>query len=231
MKKYIQLFVLAFFFTGCLSMPEQIDEKYLVEKSESETALIKNIEQKIIVKNKEKQIIEKKLKEVSPAPGRTEDELKLLKKENSLLKDQVDFYTKTKDAVNLESRKAALSENEKTIEKKTLNYNFQKAEKEMIEAELDLKSLELDVEVAKLNYEKSRIATAYRDKHEEPVDDNSGNFFTRLINKLKKKDPDDRYGYKKHEEYLKKLQKELEKAEKKYIESDKKFQDAKNKLQ
>ena len=115
MKKFILLFTVSIFISGCISMPGQVEEKYLVEKNENESALIKEIEQKIIDRNKEKQVVEKKLKEISPAPGQTEDELKLLKKENSLLKDQVDFYTKTKDAVTLESKQSELKNNETAI--------------------------------------------------------------------------------------------------------------------
>jgi septal ring factor EnvC (AmiA/AmiB activator) len=118
MKKFILLLTVSIFVSGCISMPGQVEDKYLVEKNENESALIKQIEQKIIDKNKEKQIVEKKLKEISNSPEQTETELKLLKKENGLLKDQVDFYTKTKDAVNLESRQAALKENEIAISKK-----------------------------------------------------------------------------------------------------------------
>lgn len=227
MKKYLQLFAAALLITGCAGMPGPVEDKYLVEKTDNEATVIKDIEQKIIVKNKEKQVVENRLKEITPAPGLTEDELKLLKKENGLLKDQVDFYTKTKDAVNLESRKAALKENENLISRKTAQYNFQLAEKEMTEAELDVKSSELAVEIARLNYEKSRIASVYRDRHEESPEGESGNFITRLFSR---KDPADKYGYKKYDEYMKKQQDELSMSAIKLKDAEKKFQDAKSKL-
>lgn len=231
MKKFFLLIAVSIFVSGCISMPGQVDEKYLVEKTENESALIKQIERKIIEKNKEKQVLEKKLKEISPAPGLTAEEIKLLEKENKLLKDKVDFYTKTKDAVNLESRQAALKENEIEINKKTDLLNYQRAEKEMTEAELEVKNNELSVEIARLNFEKSKIATVYRDKTEPPVTDDSGNFFTKFIKKFKKSDPDDRYGYKKYDEYYKKQQETLAKSESKLKESQKQFQDAKVKYQ
>jgi len=229
MKKLILLFAVSIFISGCISMPGQVEEKYLAEKNDNESALIKDIEQKIIDKNKEKQVVEKRLKEISPAPGLTEDELKLLKKENSLLKDQVDFYTKTKDAVNLESRQAALKENEAAINKKTAQFNYQCAEKEMTEAELEVKTNELSVEIARLNYEKSKIATVYRDKHEPATPEDSGNFFTKFMKKFKKNDPDDKYGYKQYDEYYKKQQETLAKSAGKLKEAETKFQSAKAK--
>jgi len=222
----------AYCFTFYIRMHQhagQVEDKYLVEKTENESALIKEIEQKIIDKNKEKQVVEKKLKEVSPLPRHSEDELKLLKKENGLLKDQVDFYTKTKDAVNLESRQAALKENENAISRKTAQLNYQIAEKDMTEAELDVKNTELSVEIARLNYQKSKIATAYRDKHEPATPEDSGSFFTKLIKKVKKTDPDDRYGYKQYDEYYKKQQEALAKSAGKLKEAETKFQSAKAK--
>lgn len=232
MKKII-LFcsAIAIIITGCTSIPGPVDEQYLVEKSDNQTALIKDLEQKIIAKMKEKQTLEKKVKELSPLPAITQDELKLLKKENSLLKDQVDFYTRTKDAVNLESRNAALKENENAVTKKTALYNYQVAEKDLNSAELDVRTNELAVLIAQLNYEKSKIATEYRDKHETDTPKDSNNFFTRFISKFTKKDPDDKYGYKKYDVYLTSQKDELVKSEKKFVEAGQKFQDAKGKLQ
>jgi len=227
MKRFIQLLVISLFFTACTSMPEQIDDKYLVEKNEKESATINNIEQKIITKNKEQQATEKKLKEISPASEITEDEIKLLKKENSLLKDQVDFYTQTKDAVTLESRNKQLQENESAIKMKTALLNFQAAEKKMTEAELDLKAGELNALIAELNYEKSKIAATYREKHNDSGDQDSSNPITRFF---VKKDPDDKYGYKKYAEYFKKQQEELFKSEKNFKEAEKSYKDAKEKL-
>lgn len=231
MKRFLMLLAVAVFITGCTTMPGPVDERYLVEKNQNESAAINSIEQKIIEKNREKKAIELKLKGISSSPAVTNDELKLLKKENGLLKDQVDFYTKTRDAVNLESRNAQLKENETAIEKKTAEFNYQTSEKEMTEAELEVKTNELSVLIAQLNYEKSKIATAYRDKYEEAPAPDSGSFFTKTLNRFRKKDPADKYGYKKYEEYLKKQQDELLKSEKKLKEAEKKFQEAKLKIQ
>lgn len=228
MKKIILLFAVTLFISGCAGIPSPVEDRFLIDTNEKEAALIRDIEQKIITKNREKQAVENKLKEISPAPGITEDELKLMEKENTLLKDQIDFYTKTKDAVTLESKKNQLKTNEADIAKKRAQYNSQKAEKEMTEAELEVKSNELAVAIAQLNYEKAKIASAYRDKNEESPDNDSGNFITKLF---KNKDPEDKYGYKKYDEYYKNQQDELAKSEKKFLEAEKKFQDARAKLQ
>ncbi len=232
MKKFILLIpFIVFFITGCTSIPGPVDEQYLADKNANQAAQIKDLEQKIIAKMNEKQALEKKLKDISPRPGLTDDELKLLKKENGLLKDQVDFYTRTKDAVNLESRNSALKDNETAITKKTALYNYQVAEKDLTAAELDVRTYELAVLIAQLNYEKSKIATEYRDKHEVDAQNNSGNFFTDFINRFRKKDPQDKYGYKKYEDYLISQKDELAKSEKKFVDAQTRFQDTKLKQQ
>lgn len=228
MKRFIQLIALSLLFTACTSVPEQIDDKYLVDKNEKEASTINGIEQKIINKNREKQVTENKLKETAPLPDVTQDEIKLLEKENNLLQDQIDFYKQTKDAVNLESRSRQLKENESSIAKKTALLNFQVAEKKMREADLELKAAELNALIAELNYEKSKIATTYREKNNDTGDEGPSNPVTRFF---VKKDPDDKYGYKKYAEYFKKQQEELFNAEKKFKDAEKLYQDAKEKLQ
>ena len=71
MRKYIYIAAFAIFIAGCSTMPGPVDEKYLVEKNEKDSALINATELKIIDKNREKQGVERKLKEISPLPGLT----------------------------------------------------------------------------------------------------------------------------------------------------------------
>lgn len=225
MKKFI-LFCISYLIilTGCSSIPGPVEESYLLDKTPAESEKINTLEQKIIEKNKERQTVEKRLKEISPLAPQTEEELKLLKKENAALKEMVNFYSQNKDAVNLEKKNKELKENEELIEQKTNLFNYQKAETEMTQANLDLKSAELNLLVAELNYEKSKIAARNREKQGDPGNQGGGNFFTNLFSKP---DPDDKYGYKKYENYYKKQQEELTKAEKKFKESEKKFLEAK----
>lgn len=218
--------LISLFIAACSSIPKDVDEKYLAEKSESDTKAIYSLEQKIIDKNKEKQAVDKKLKEQSKLPSATEEEIKLLKKENGLLKDQVYYYEKNIDAVNLENRKAQLAENELKMSRKTAQFEYQKSENRLLETELELRNAELAQHIAELNVEKSKIAAMYRDKNEPVKPEKEEGFFTRLINKMTGKDPDDKYGYKKYNEHLDKKKHETLKAETKYREEEKKFKAA-----
>lgn len=231
MKQILPVILLSLMIASCSTMPKEIDEKYLTEKTESDTKSVYALEQKIIDKNKEKQAVERKMKEQAKLPAGTEEEIKLLKKENGILKDQVYYYEKNKDAVNLEAKKAQLIENESSLSKKTALFQYQQSEKNLNEAELDLRNAELAQAIAELNNEKSKIAKIYRDKNEPAKPEEKENFFTKLVNKINRKDPDDIYGYKKYDKFLEKKKQETSKAESKYKEAVIKFQDAKLNLE
>lgn len=231
MKQILPVILLSLMIAACSTMPKEIDEKYLAEKTESDTKSVYAIEQKIIDKNKEKQAVERRMKEQAKLPAGTEEEIKLLKKENSILKDQVYYYEKNKDAVNLEAKKLQLIENESALSKKTALFQYQQSEKNLNEAELDFRNAELAQAIAELNNEKAKIAKIYRDKNEPAKPEEKENFFTKLVNKINKKDPDDIYGYKKYDEFLGKKKQGTSKAESKYTEAVIKFQDAKQTLE
>ncbi len=227
MKLKLTVILLSLMIAACTTRPKEIDDKYLAEKTEPQSKIIFSLESKIIDKNKEKQAVEAKIKNQSKSPAGIEEEIKLLKNESESLKDQVAFYEKNKDAVNLEAKKVQLAENEKKLTAKTALFEYQLSEKKLFEAELAVKNAELAQNIAELNLEKSKIAEVYRDKNEPAKPEEEGNFFTRLFNK---KDPDDKYGYKKYSEYLEKKKKDTAQSETEYNEALKKFQDAKTNL-
>jgi hypothetical protein len=189
--------------------------------------VINDLEQKIIDKYKQKEVIDKKSVEQAKLPGKTEEEIKLLKKENSLLKDQIYLYEKNKDAVNLEQKKTQLAGSEAELTKKTAILNYQMAEKKLNETDLDLKNAELALLIAEMRFKKAEIAAQYRDKNEPKKPDSEQNFFTKLFNK---NDPNDKYGYKKYGEYMDKQKEEKVKAEVAYRGAEQKFLEAKKAL-
>lgn len=224
MKKIIPFILTALVAAGCSTMPSEIEEKYLVEKTESDVKNISLLEQKIIDKNKDKEPVEAKIKNIAGLPDKTEEEIKLLEKENDLIKDQIYLYEKNKDAVNLESKKAQLAENESNLTKKRAILLYQQSEKKLLEAEAAFKNAELAQYIAELNYEKSKIASTYRNKTEPVTSEAEQNFFSKLFNPV---DPNDRFGYKKYGEYLETKKQETSKAEADYKEALKRFADAK----
>ncbi len=228
MKKFLQLIILSLLLSACTTMPPEIEEKYLVQKTGSDSKIINSLEERIIAKNREKQEVDSRIRNLSRTPDTTEDEIKLLKKENGLLKDQIYLYEKNKDAVNLEAKKKQLADNDAILDKKIAQFNYSQSERKLLETELDLKDAELAVLIAELNNEKSKIAAAYRDKNEPPKPAEKENFFTKL---LPKNDPNDKYGYKKYPEYLEKKKQEQSKAETDYREALKKFNETKAALE
>lgn len=224
MKRKLPVILLSLMIASCTTMPKEIEDKYLAEKTEADSKTISTLEQKIIDKNKEKQGVEKKIKEQPKLPAGIEEEIRLLKDEKRLLKDEIFFYESNKDAVNLELKKGRLAENEAKYARKTALVEYNKTEKKLFEAELEVKNAELAQAIAELNVEKSKIAAVYRDKNEPAKPEQEENFFVKLFNK---KDPNDKYGYKKYPEYLEKKKQETAKAEKEYREALKNFDEAK----
>lgn len=227
-KQLLPVILISVLVAACTTMPPEIDDKYLTEKNEAQLKIISDLEQKIIDKNKEKQLVEKETNELAKLSVKTEEEIKLLKKENTVLKDQIYLYEKNKDAVNLESKKKQLEVNESMLSKKSSLLRYQMAEKKLREEDLDLKNAELALLVAELGFEKSKIATEYRDKNEPEKPDKDQNFFTSLFNK---KDPKDKYGYKKYGEYMDKKKQEKVKAEAEYREAEKQFLNVKKSME
>jgi len=228
MKRIFPVILLSLLIAACSTMPKEIEDKYLVEKTTADSQTISAMEEKIIVKNREKQGVEEKIKTQPKLPDGIEQEIKLLKDGNALLKDEIFFYEEHKDAVNLEAKKTQLGENETKYARKTAIVQHHDSEKKLFEAELDLKNAELAQYIAELNVEKARIAAVYRDKNEVQKPETEESFFSKIFNHT---DPDDKYGYKKYPEYLEEKKKETLAAESRYSEAEKKFQEAKSALE
>ena len=227
MKRTIPFIFLALIIAACTTMPPEINDKYLAEKTDTESKNLFAMENKIIEKNREKQALQKKIDDNAKLPSETEKELDLLLDENKILKGQIEIYEKKKDTANLEAKQKQLSENEIQVKEKTALLQYQQTENDYNEAELNLKNAELAKYIAELNLERSKIATVYRDKHKDEEQEEEEGFFSKKFNK---KDPDDKYGYKKYSEYLKKTEQDKSKAETKHKEAEKKYLKAKGAL-
>ncbi len=217
MKRTAVFLTMILLLASCSTLPERIDEKYLVEKTPEENARLSKIGDDIKEKYRLKKACEETLDAKRRIPEFTLKEIELLEKEYWVLKDQVNLYTKYMDARNLEIRKARLAENEADTKwKKKLN-EVQNADIKLAEADLKVKAAELAVSVAELEFEKSRIAATYRDKTETPEKENG-------------KPADDKYGYKIYSDFLEKQRDELKKAQQDYAEAEKKYNEARQKL-
>lgn len=226
MRKLIFAIIAFTFITGCTTLPGPVDEQYLAEKTDSDAARLEQIEKEIIVKNREKQASEQNLRENTPDIENTREALNLITRENKLLKDQLELYTRSKDAKNMEIKKEQLAENEGKLERQRRLLKYQESQKNLYDTEAELRNAELAVLVAKLNFEKSKIAEAYREKT-EPVDENEKKGF---FSKIFKRDSNDRFGYKKYKTHLDKMKKDEEKSLKKYNEAKAAYDASKKEL-
>jgi len=212
MRKLIFAIMALTFITGCTTLPGPVDERYLAEKTDNDAARLEMIEKEIISKNREKQAAEQNRKENTPDIENTKKVLSLITGENRLLKDQLELYTRSKDARNMEIKKEQLAENEEKLERQKKLLKYEESQKNLYDTEAELRNAELAVLVAKLNFEKSKIAEAYREKT-EPVDENEEKGF---FSKIFKRDSSDRFGYKKYRTHLDKMKKNEGKSLKRY---------------
>lgn len=226
MKKYLLAIIALAFITGCTTLPGPVEEQYLADKTESDAARLEQIEKQIISKNREKQVAELNRKENTPDIENTKEILNLITRENKLFKDQLELYTRSKDARNMEIKKEQLAENEEKLERQRRLLKYQESQKTLYDTEAELRNSELAVLVAKLNFEKSKIAEAYREKTEPADEDEKKGFFSSIF----KRDKDDRFGYKKYRTHLDKMMKDEEKSLKKYNEAKVSYDAAKKEL-
>lgn len=226
MKKLLFTIITLTFITGCATLPGPVEEQYLVDKTDKDSVLIENVESKIIAKNKEKQSAELNRKENIPDIETTREELNLLLRENNLFKDQLELYTKSSDARNIETKKEQLAESNIKIEQQKKLLKYQEEQKNFLDASSELKNAELAVLVAELNYKKSEIANAYREKTEPALEAEKKGFFSSLF----KGDQDDRFGYKKYSTHLDKMKKDHEKSFEKYNKAKSAYEAAKKNL-
>ena len=164
--KIIFLIVFAAFFTGCLTMPDPVDEIYLKEKTQQDTVKLEKIEAEIIAKKKSQDAAEKEAEIAAQKAELSEKEVLQAKAAIDVLLDKEKLYTTTKDS--------KLQEVQKEIEKNNLmlaqlkaKQDYQTAKNEEAKALLEVRKTELAVKVAELKYEHSLIAKAYQMKRQK----------------------------------------------------------------
>jgi PBP1b-binding outer membrane lipoprotein LpoB len=174
MRDRLVLFIfiaVAVLFSGCVTMPDPIDELYLKEKTEQDTAKLDKIEADIIAKKKSQDIVEKDAEIAAQKADLSGKEVLQTKAGIAVLLDKEKLYTTTKDN--------KLQDVQKEIEKSNLKFAQLKAKQDYdiaksnaASALLEVKKYELGVKVAELNYEKALIAKAYQMKRKKEYEKN-----------------------------------------------------------
>jgi hypothetical protein len=154
------------FFAGCVTMPDPIDELFLKEKSQDETAKLDKIESDIITKKKNKDTAEKDTEIAAQKAELSSKEVTQKEAEIDVLLGKEKLYTSTKDSKLPEIQKEREKENLKLTQLKA-KYEYHTAKSNEANALLEVKKYELAVKVAELNYEKAMIAKSYQLKRKK----------------------------------------------------------------
>jgi hypothetical protein len=215
MKNHILLLIIVLF-AGCVTLPDTIDEAYLVEKTPEQTAKLDKIAQNVIAKKKEGDEAKKNLAIAEQSVKVSEEMVAFLEREKSLLVQQEKLYTLKRDDQRLSELRSRLKENKQQMKGEKAHLNFTIALKEDAQAIVELKQAELAVSVAELNYEKAKIAQAFIMKGKEKTakketEVKEEGFFEGLKKKLSGSDKKG-VDVKKYEEYLNKQKDNLKAA-------------------
>ena len=235
MKNHALLLILAVVFTGCVTMPDTIDEAYLVEKTPEQTAKLDKIAQNVIAKKKDGDEAKRNLAVAEQIVKVSEKMTAFLEGEKSLLAEQEKLYTLKKDEQRLSDVRSRLKENKQQRRGEKAHLNFATAFKEDAQAIVELRQAELAVSVAELNYEKAKIAHAFilkgKEKagKKEPEVKKEEGFFEGLKKKISGSDKKG-VDVKKYEEYINKQKENLKDAKTKQEKTAKELKKAEKKL-
>jgi len=232
MKEPRNLFILTIFIfvllAGCVTMPGQIKDEYLVNKTQEESDKLEKIEQSIIEKKKEKDQAEDNLKLSEQNLSVNQKKLSVLEKEETLLSEEGKLYDMKNDPEGKKKNEARINAKQKEILMQKLHVDYREAFRNNDKSILELKQTELAVYVAELNFEKAKIAEAYLEKKRaeqkknQPDKKEEKNFIDKIFGEKE----GEKIDVKKYEEYLKSKQEELAKKQKEQAETQGKVNQA-----
>jgi hypothetical protein len=166
--KYMMALIIAasVILSGCLTMPDPVDDVYLKEKTSEENAKLNKIEAEIIAKKKDKDVIEKDAEIAALKAELSKKEVSEINAAYASLLEKEKLYTATGDSKLAEIQKQKETTNLKLIQAKA-KQEYSTAKRDETNALLEVKKSELAVKVAELSYEKSLIAKAYQMKRQK----------------------------------------------------------------
>lgn len=234
MKNHALLLILIILFTGCVTLPDTIDEAYLVEKTPEQTAKLDKIAQNVIAKKKDGDEAKKNLAIAEQSVKVSEEMTAFLDREKSLLVEQEKLYTLKRDDQRLSEVRSRLNENKQKRRGEKAHLSFATAFKEDAQAIVELRQAELAVSVAELNYEKAKIAHAFILKGKEKAgkketEAKEEGFFKGLMKKVSGSDKK-AVDVKKYEEYLNKQKDNLKEAKAKQEKTAERLKKAEKEL-
>lgn len=161
MRHYFLIITFVIIIQGCVSMPTAISDAHLVEKTPEESAKLEKIEQSIIVKKNENDDAKKTLKIAEQKQSVIKGNIKILEKKHEVLIDEKKLYEISKDGDKLGDTREKLEENNKETKKEKGDLKYNTVFIENAKAIVEVKKAELAMLVAKLSYEKAKIANKF----------------------------------------------------------------------
>lgn len=150
--------------SGCVSVPQKIDELLLSEKTPQQGAKINELEDKIINQNKNVASSEMKLTASSKRLSKEQGTLSVLDKEKALCEEKLKVAKAAESEVEISSAQDELEKNGVKINLQKLKVDYFTALKRYDTASSNYEASKLNTLVAELDYEKAKIARAYQDK-------------------------------------------------------------------
>ena len=192
MRKVLFIAVIILVITGCVSRPQPLEDKYLVDMTQEEKDKLSSLEDALIAKRQEK--VEKQEEYEAVESDGIEEDKKLAELEKQLidLKDKARYLKAEKNEEGVSENQTLQNEKKAEIDKQKKVVDYFKTRKDYHKSNVDVKDAELAVILSELNYEKSKIAKRNRDKEIEeelaknPPQENDENKKKSILDKFKK---------------------------------------------
>jgi hypothetical protein len=157
----ICLTVSTVFLAGCLTMPEEVPDAYLVEKTADEGKTIEKLKTDIIAKNQEIHVLKDRVTDAGQKQKVEKGRTSILKQEKSLLEDKQKQYQLENDTAKMNENAKAMVDNDYQLRAGNARLEVAIAALDLAEAQQEVGEAELAVQVAELASAKAKVAKTY----------------------------------------------------------------------
>ena len=146
---------------GCVTMPEEVPDAYLVEKTSDEGKALDKLGTAIVAKNQEIRVLKDKVKDAELKLKIEKGRVFILNQEKSLLENKQKQFQLENDMAKMNENAKLMVDNDYQIRAGNDRLDLAKAGLDLAEAQQEVGEAELAVQVAELSSEKAKIAKTY----------------------------------------------------------------------
>jgi hypothetical protein len=147
--------------TGCVSMPQEVPENYLVNKTAEEGKALDKLATGIIAKNQEMRGLKDRAQEARQKIAIEQGRLDILKEEKKLLDNKQKQYVLENDTAKITDNQKLIADKDAEVQAQDARLAYTISAFEYARAKSDVAEAELAVMVAELGYAKAKIAKSY----------------------------------------------------------------------